>query len=58
MLLVHPTFRLLSVFYCFIQIDTLLESKQKLLVGRHYITKVKQSKRTMATNFQGPNLRF
>lgn len=44
MLFVHPIFRLLSLFYFLYKYIYIARIKAKILMGRHYRTKVKQNK--------------
>lgn len=44
MLLVHPIFRLLSLFYFLYRYIYIARIKAKILMGRYYRTKVKQNK--------------
>ena len=45
MLLVHPIFRLLSLFYFLYRYIYTARIKAKILMGRYYRTKVKQTNR-------------
>lgn len=50
MLLVHPIFRLLSLFYFLYRYIYIARIKAKILMGRYYRTKVKQKNQQLKNN--------